>query len=67
MCWWADAALTNDPRTGRYAMRRNRIVRGPNFGRLPPDGVTTDLSGAARFTRDSSTPLIASSRLRSWC
>ena len=47
-------------------MRGDRIVRGPNFGRLP-DGVTTDLSGAVRFTRDSSTPLIASSRLRSWC
>ena len=56
MCWWAGAALTSDLHTGRPAMRGDRIVRGTNFDRLPSDGATTDLGGALRFTRDSSTP-----------
>jgi hypothetical protein len=41
VCWWADAALTNGLHTGRCAMRGDRIVRGPNFDRLPSDTVTT--------------------------
>jgi hypothetical protein len=66
VCWWAGAAPTSDLYTGRSAMRGDRIVRGPNFDRLPSDGVTTDLGGALRFTGDGSTPLIVAAGVRSW-
>jgi hypothetical protein len=66
VCWWADAALTNGLHTGRYAVRGDRIVRGPNFDRLLPDTVTTVPSGALRFSRDSSRSLIVWSGVGRW-